>query len=201
LSAPRPLQNRVDPFGDLVATPERGRLMGNRGGRFHRDDQTLARRRWTSRQWIACVCEFKGRWRAVFGRGYTELFFFDEPTAFSAGHRPCHECRRADALAFREALGGGLSADELDLRLHAERLDGRGKRRHRLRFEDLPDGAFVALDGLPYALRGDALLPWRFAGYSAPVVRPRGEVEVLTPPLILAALKAGYPARFGKSDA
>ena len=36
----------------------------------------------------------------VMGRGYTELFFLDEATALAAGHRPCFECRRADARAF-----------------------------------------------------------------------------------------------------
>ena len=32
-----PLQNRVNPFGELFATPARGTLFGNRGGRFHTD--------------------------------------------------------------------------------------------------------------------------------------------------------------------
>ena len=43
----RPLQNRVDPFGELHAVAERGGLMGNRGGRLHRDDRTLSGSRWT----------------------------------------------------------------------------------------------------------------------------------------------------------
>jgi len=95
-----PLQNRVTPFGDLVATPVRGTLMGNRGGRIHKDDRVLGPRRWASRQWICCVLAFRGRHRRVWGDGYTELFFLDEPTALAAGHRPCFECRRQDAIAF-----------------------------------------------------------------------------------------------------
>jgi hypothetical protein len=193
----RPLPNRVDPFGELQATPERGALMGNRGGRFHRDDRTLGQRRWTNRTWIACLTAFKGRKRPVWGRSYTELFFLDEPTAFAAGHRPCFECRRADALRFRDALGGKPSAGEMDLRLHAERLEGRRQRRRHLKLETLPDGAFVAISGAAYAVRQDHMLPWSFAGYGAAVSRPRGIVEVLTPPSILAALASGYPARFG----
>jgi hypothetical protein len=47
-----PLQNRVDPWGKLVASAAKGTLMGNRGGRFHRDDKTLGRRRWASHRWI-----------------------------------------------------------------------------------------------------------------------------------------------------
>ena len=60
-----PLQNRVDPFGQLHAVSARGALMGNRGGKLHRDDKTLGGRRWTSRLWIACLCDFKGRRREV----------------------------------------------------------------------------------------------------------------------------------------
>src|SRR5438093_11433404 len=95
-----PLPNRVTPLGELVAVASRGLFMGNRGGRIHRNDRTLGTRRWASRAWICCVTRFKGRHRAVWGHGYTELFFLDEPTALAAGHRPCFECRRRAALAF-----------------------------------------------------------------------------------------------------
>ncbi|MEL6871445.1 MAG: hypothetical protein AAFO62_01345, partial [Pseudomonadota bacterium] len=85
------------PDGEIVAIPERGTVMGNRGGRIHTPDKTLSRRRWASRHWICCVLEFRGRHREVMApRSYTELFFLDEATAFAAGHRPCFECRRAD---------------------------------------------------------------------------------------------------------
>jgi hypothetical protein len=190
-----PLANRVDPFGNLCVTPARGMLMGNRGGRFHRPDQTLGARRWTSKQWIACVCAFKGRERTVWGESYTELFFLDEVTALAAGHRPCFECRRADAEAFRAAFGEGrrLSAPQMDEILHAQRLDGAGKRLHETTFEILPDGCITALDGSPFALCGEFLLPWSFAGYGPPRKRPAsGRVLALTPPAIIGALRAGY---------
>ena len=194
MSARGPLQNRVDPFGDLHAVAARGALMGNRGGKFHRPDQTLGARRWASKQWIACVCAFKGRRRAVWGAGYTELFFFDEVTALAAGHRPCFECRRADAQAFRAAFSDGrrLSAPEMDAVLHAERLDGARKRTYEGAFDDLPDGCVVIFEDRAFALRGDALAPWSFAGYGPPRQRPRGRALVLTPPSILRALRAGY---------
>lgn len=93
-----PLPNRVDPFGAIAAVPERGLFLGNRGGRFHRDDRTIGPRPWASRQWICCVLSFKGRRRTpLMGRGYTELFFLDEVTALAAGHRPCFYCRRERA--------------------------------------------------------------------------------------------------------
>jgi hypothetical protein len=146
------LQNRVTPFGKLIATPVRGLFMGNRGGRFHTDAKTLARR-WASRQWICCVLDFKGRHRDVWGRFYTELFFLDEVTALAAGHRPCFECRRSDAERFAETwrraqgLRARPSAGDMDQVLHRERLDGRAKRLHRRDIGDLPDGAFVSVDG------------------------------------------------------
>jgi hypothetical protein len=98
-----PLQNRVTPSGEIIATPHRGLMMGNRGGCFHRPDQTLKARRWANRQWIACLLEFKDRRRQLMQPNrYTELFFLDEATALAAGHRPCFECRRASAVRFAE---------------------------------------------------------------------------------------------------
>jgi hypothetical protein len=200
VSAPRPLQNRVDPFGELIATNARGALMGNRGGKFHRPDQTLGRRRWASRQWIACVCSFKGRRRDVWGRYYTELFFLDEPTALAAGHRPCFECRRGEAEAFRTAFADGvwISAPDMDRILQDERLAAGRKRLSEQKVAQLPDGAMIAIDGRPHAVRGDALLPWSFEGYGAPLNKPAsGVVPTLTPPSILRALRAGYSPRWG----
>src|SRR5882757_774879 len=142
-----PLQNRVDPFGELFATPARGLFFGNRGGRIHTDAKTLTKRRWASRQWICCVLDFKNRQRDVWGRYYTELFFLDEATALAAGHRPCFECRRKDAEAFAGAwqqafkLRRRLRADAMDVVLQAERLNGRGKRLFRRDIDGLPDGA------------------------------------------------------------
>ena len=191
----RPLQNRVDPFGDFHAVAARGAMMGNRGGRLHREDRTLGSRRWTNKRWIVCVCAFKGRRREVWGRGYTELFFLDEPTALAAGHRPCFECRREAAKAFLAAFpdSAGFGADAMDEVLHRERLaDGR-KRLWRSRLGALPDGAMVVSGAGAHAVQDGKLAPWSFEGYGAPVTLPAGiEVDVLTPPSTVAALAAGY---------
>jgi hypothetical protein len=191
-----PLQNRVDPFGELFATPARGTLFGNRGGKFHRNDKTLGSRRWASRQWICCVLKFKGRQRNVWGRYYTELFFLDEVTAFAAGHRPCFECRRGDAERFATLFSGKkkrASATAMDKTLHAERLDGKAKRKHRRNLDSLPDGAMIALDGEVFAVRDRQLLRWAPAGYSDVKRCPNDiEVDVLTPPSFLSVLARGY---------
>ncbi len=191
-----PLQNRVDPFGTLFATRSRGFLMGNRGGRLHDDERRLGARRWTSKQWICCVLDFHGRHRRVWGDGYTELFFLDEVTAFAAGHRPCFECRHKDAHHFATLFSGTrrrARARAMDEVLHAERLDGKAKRTHRRKIDDLPDGAMIALDGAAFAVRGKRLLRWTPSGYAGAQPCPRGKtVELLTPPSMLKVLTRGY---------
>jgi hypothetical protein len=193
---PAPLQDRADPFGELCAVDARGTLMGNRGGRLHRDDRTLGTRRHVSRRWIACVCEFKNRHRKVWGDSYTEIFFLDEVTALAGGHRPCFECRRADAkdfmARFEFAEGESVSVDAMDLRLHAERLDGRNKRMFRASAAILPDGAMFACGKAAFAVRDHGTLAWSHHGYTARSDLPRGDVDVLTPPSIIEALARGY---------
>ena len=202
------LQNRVDPFSEVIANPARGMFMGNRGGCFHDDSQRLKRARWASRQWITCVLEFKGRRRKLMQPGlYTELFFLDEATALAAGHRPCFECRRQDANRFFEALragnpgtGGGerLRVDEVDRVLHGERVDAttKAQRTTAALLGDLPDGAMVTLPGDPsraYLKHAGRMLAWSFDGYGARVSVPdRTAVTVLTPSTTLGALRAGY---------
>lgn len=194
-----PLQNRVSPFGDLVATSERGMFIGNRGIIHDPATRTLTGRRWTTKAWIVCACEFKGRQRDVWGRrSWTELFFLDEATALAAGHRPCFECRRAAAKAFAEAWATGNSlalprASDMDAVLHRERVDGRQKRRHVLPADPatLPDGTVLASEDEAYLVRGGELLRWSFGGY-APAVPSAGPLDLLTPPATVAALRAGY---------
>lgn len=98
-----PLQNRVTPFGEIVTDPSRGLMMGNRGC-LHGQGRTLGASRWRSKLWICCLLDFKGVQRDPMPPGrWTALFFLDEATALSAGHRPCGYCRRADYAAFARA--------------------------------------------------------------------------------------------------
>lgn len=201
------LQNRVTPMGEIVSDPGRGTLMGNRGGCLHDDDRRLGARRWVSKAWIACLLDFRGRRRTVMTHGrYTELFFLDEATALAAGHRPCFECRRADARAFAEAwaVGNGLAtrprAGDIDAVLHGERVGpGRSKRTAMLDAAMLPDGTMVLLGGVPHLVSGDAGRPWSSSGYGAPAPLPRGRIEVATPPSTMWTLRAGYRAATHRS--
>ncbi|MBO4226324.1 hypothetical protein [Bradyrhizobium neotropicale] len=194
-----PLQNRVMPTGDIVATPHRGLFTGNRGIIHDPATKTLLKKRWSSPAWLTCVCEFRGRRRKVMGgRSWTELFFLDEATAFAAGHRPCFFCRRDDANRFRAAWEQGndaenIHAPDIDAVLHRERLDRGRKRLHPLPIPlaNLPDGAMVQAGEESYLVVGGKLLRWSFAGYS------RGDIDMagamlLTPPSTVRAFAAGY---------
>ncbi len=194
-----PLQNRVTPLGELVSTPDRGLVYGNRG--CMHDASGRIRRRWGCTRWIACQLQFRGWQRSPLlqpGR-FTELFFLDEATAFAAGHRPCALCRRADYNRFTaiwtELHPGQHGADAVDAQLHGERVrPGSGERRlHEAPFAELPDGAFVLHDGEPRLVLGKELLAWSTGGYGARRRRPaRGSATVITPPSLLALLGAGW---------
>ena len=210
-------QNRVNPKGELCAVPQRGMMMGNRGGKFHREDKTLAKRRWASQHWICCELHFKQHHHEAMGQGCTSPFFLDEVTALAAGHRPCFECRRAEAKAFLR----GEKVDAFDRQLHEERLSTLTLRRsllgepRRVRHESAAhasrltsfapqhedgwvDGVMVEIDGADYAVKNDKLLRWSFGGY-VDAIQPRAVDKLLTPPSIIAILAAGYKPRWHPS--
>jgi hypothetical protein len=182
-----PFQNRVTPLGELVATPERGLVYGNRG-RLH-DEHGIIRRQWQVKRWISCRLEFRGRYRAggpMAPNRYTGLFFLDDATALAAGHRPCAECRNADYRSFL-ALTDASGADELDELLHAER-----GRLQTGELDELPDGAFVLVDDEPWLVLGDTLQRWSPGGYRDRRPRPLGPVSVITPTTTLGVLRSGW---------
>ncbi|MEH2528892.1 MULTISPECIES: hypothetical protein [unclassified Bradyrhizobium] len=194
-----PLQNRVTPTGDIVATPHRGLFTGNRGIIHDPATRTLLKKRWSSPAWITCLCEFRGWRRPVMGRrSWTELFFLDEATAFAAGHRPCFFCRRDDANRFRAAWekGNGVTdvrAREMDSVLHRERLERGRKRLHALPVpaKQLPDGAMVQQGDESFLIVQGRALRWSMAGFSKEDGAIR-DAMLLTPPSTLRALGAGY---------
>ena len=194
-----PLQNRVTPFGEIVAIAQRGLFMGNRGIIHDPATRTLLRRRWTNKAWIVCTCEFRGVRRQVMSRrSWTELFFLDEATALAAGHRPCYYCRRGAALEFARCWSRAhrlrrVSAVDIDARLHEQRLQNGAPRIHPLRGPpaELPDGAMVAWSGDAYVIVGGQAFRWCESGYAAPRALPRAD-GLLTPPATVATLRAGF---------
>jgi len=195
-----PLQNRVTPFGDIVAIEQRGIFTGNRGILHEVASKTLLHRRWSNKAWITCSLYDRGRWREVMGqRSWTELFFLDEAVALAAGHRPCFACRRASAQAFRAAwakahgLQSPPSAPAMDAVLHRERLDDRRKRIHPLTEDiaDLPDGAMVVRNNEAFAIVRGQSWRWSERGYELEK-SPANADGLLTPPSTLNAMRAGY---------
>jgi hypothetical protein len=194
-----PLQNRVDPFGNIFRTAARGTMLGNRGGALHNPEREIVRP-YKSRRWIACVLEFRGRRRIVMSPNrYAELFFLDEAVAFAAGHRPCAECRRQRYNAFRHAWrrvkrqDSYPFADDIDLELHPARIDRGKKVTYEAALSSLPDGCFVRIEGRAYVVSRDALLLWTPEGYERRDERPRNSiVTVLTPEPIVECFRQGY---------
>ena len=196
-----PLQNGVTPTGEIVAAAARGSFMGNRGI-LHDDRRRLGRSRWKHKAWIICLLCFRGRKRVPMSpHRYTELFFLDEAVAIAAGHRPCYECRRRAYRAWCAAWQAGHGepalprAGEMDVRLHAQRVDRRTRRQRvwTAPAADLPDGTYLLVAEHPHLLWRGSLLPWSQGGYSTAERRPSGmEATVLTPPAAVAALRGGY---------
>ena len=193
-------RNRVDPWGDLHADPARGLFTGNRGPLVD-DERDIVRHHAATYLWIICRLRFRD-WRHPLDEPHrwTPLFFLDDAVALAAGHRPCAVCRRDDYLAYRDGVDPQLRAVELDRRLAGERLRrGRGFVRagdrlvSRAPVTDLPVGTVIVdVDDGPCLLGPDAVQPFTFAGWAAPRSRPTGDVDVLTPPTSVHALRGGF---------
>jgi hypothetical protein len=194
-----PLQNRVTPFGELIADPARGLVYGNRGC-LH-DQSGRIRRRYNGKRWIACRLQFRGWQRGPLllpGR-FTELFFLDEATALAAGHRACALCRRDDynrlVAIWADLHPGQVGADAIDAQLHAERVapGTRGQLRHEAPLDELPDGTFVLEQDAPHLVLGAQLLSWTPSGYAERRPRhARQQALLITPPSLVAVLRAGW---------
>ncbi|RMF82096.1 MAG: hypothetical protein D6737_02980 [Chloroflexi bacterium] len=199
-----PEQNRVTPFGEIIATPHRGTFMGNRGV-LHDDDGAI-KRQYALERWIICVLEFKNRRRPIMQPGrYTELFFLDEATAMAAGHRPCAECRRADYNRFKrlwlQANRDLLAAtnpriEAVDHIIQRERIDADGQQvTYNDSIDNLPDGVMITLPGrdVAYLVWQNRLHEWSPAGYQRHRNKPENMVvRVLTPRSIVRTIAAGY---------
>ena len=202
------LPNRVSPDGNLNAVSTRGMFTGNRGIIHNPDSRTLSGRRWTTSAWICCSLEWKGKRREVWGRngqnnsaGWTELFFLDEVTALAAGHRPCHTCRRDDAVRFQDAFcsaNGILDAKGKNELLHRQRwLSSKivPATLSRSQLADLPDGSMVKSGDFFFAIQNQRALPWHTNGYGKGLslgTFASQPVYSVTPACIIASLREGY---------
>lgn len=195
-------QNRVDPWGQLQAVSAKGSWMGNRGIIHNEKEEIIAP--WRHQNWVTCELKYKTIKRKLFSPGnYTELFFLDEVTALSAGHRPCGECRRKQydqfkALWCEANIGVGAAKTpiaEIDRQLHRERAARGGiKVTFEAQLNALPAGTFISFYGSAFLLWGDRLYRWSPQGYTqdVPSISKDSAVTVLTPASIVKVLARGY---------
>jgi hypothetical protein len=196
------LQNRVDPFGNLIRTPARGAWTGTRGV-IHNYEQEIIRP-YKLKAWLTCKLEFKGRQRKVMSPDrYTELFFLDEATAFAAGHRPCCECRRDDFDKFKSLWLDGnpeynfdkkTSIQKIDNVLQSERMN---KDKSKVTFEEnihkIPNGAFVLYNENPFLIVNNKMFLWSPFRYDKGISLPKtNKLIILTPKSIVNTFNAGY---------
>jgi hypothetical protein len=196
------LQNRVHPSGEIIATSARGLWMGNRGVIHNAQQQIISP--FKHKAWIICQLEFKGRKRTVMTPNrWTELFFLDEATALSAGHRPCFECRKEDAKRFKACWIKGnphhgftmtTSINEMDEIIHSERINLEKKKViHTRDVADIPNGTCILMDGDPFLFYKKQLHRWTPFGYKESILVPHTSMlNVLTPNSIVNAIVAGY---------
>ena len=198
-----PLQNRVNPFGEIFVSESRGTFTGNRGV-IHRNKKIIAP--FKTKYWITCALEYKNAKRQVMTENrWTELFFLDEATAFAAGHRPCGFCRHPKFKLFKNLW---LEANEknhylpdtsvksMDAVLHAERIDSDDR---KLFYYDilynLPNGTFIQPENSEdsYLYFNKKLLRWTPFGYAETLELPNNtSVKVLTPKTVVAVFLKGY---------
>lgn len=197
------MQNRVTPTGEIIDSNSRGTWMGNRGV-LHKSKKIL--RPFKLLNWVTCVLQYHGIRRNIMSEGrYTELFFLDEATAFSAGHRPCAECRRADYTRFK-SLWIAANKDHVDLPAtamkyidrinHEERITAAGeKKTYQALLSELPGGVMIQLPGAEdcYLYFNNRLLKWTPFGYSGQIgLQKDTMVTVLTPKSFVRTFKKGY---------
>lgn len=203
------LQNRVNPWGELVAVSDRGTLMGNRGILHNAEKRVV--HKWQHKSWVTCLLKFGDLQRQKpFSTldHYSELFFLDEATAFAAGHRPCHYCQRERAQSFKQAwcaanhpCSAFVPQGDLDAQLHRERTTPTGV---KVTFEalagELPLGTMFAIADTSYLVSPRGYHPWSFGGYgSTHPLSPDTLVQVLTPKSVVAAFRHGFTPKMHTS--
>lgn len=195
-----PRQNRVDPWGTIVAVSSRGTLLGNRGI-LHDENKRIVKTH-QHQSWVTCKLDYKNRKRKIMSPGtYTELFFLDEATAFAAGHRPCCECRRERYHEFKDFWVKAnlaerkefVTVSEINKVMHAERIKKREKVSFKAAVSKLPDGTLFSHENAAYLVFETGIYLWSFAGYHRlSSVNLPAKVDVLTPQSVVNAFRLGF---------
>ncbi len=193
------LQNRVDPKGQLHAVSSRGMFMGNKGWLHNDAKQIVKNFSWNG--WVICSLQHKGIKRELMAKGaYTELFFLDEATALSAGHRPCNDCLKDKFIEFKKTWIYANCEDKSQnvLMGYINKINQK-ERYHRgdkvtflERMDSLPDGTFIEYKSHCYLIYQGAKYLWSFDGYTEESALSDENVTVLTPKSFISVLANGY---------
>lgn len=185
----------VDPEGYVALRQGVFSQCGNRGP-IDRDGVIEKQR--GHQNWIYCVTSALEDPNEFMKPGtYTDLFFLDEATALSAGHRPCRRCNRSrceEYVAAWNTFNTSVTSvrREIDEQLRRERADENGEKLVYLETaENLPAGTMVRIDGEAHLLSEKFAYPWSVYGYGSPTKRPQGNIEVLTPISTVKVLNSG----------
>jgi hypothetical protein len=134
------------------------------------------------------------------------LLFGRSNSVFSAGHRPCAQCRRDKFNKFKSAwVAANLEnppkppdIGAVDERIHADRITKDGdKVTYEAPAAELPQGTFVAINEIAFLVWRGALLPGSFNGYGpARDELPSSTiVRVLTPASVVRMFAKGLTPR------
>lgn len=195
-----PLQNRVDPKGELHAVSNRGMFMGNKGC-LHNEQKQIVKKAGGTTGWVICALNHKGIKRELMAKGkYTELFFLDEATALAAGHRPCNDCLKSKFADFKlrwlEAYNDKNSAITTMAEINKINQKERYYRGNKVTYQDnmlnLPNGTFIEIEQSFYLIWQGAKYLWSFEGYKEKSDIRNELVTILTPQSFVDALAGGY---------
>lgn len=194
----------VDPTGGFYVERGFSTFMGNRG--VLRNTAGIISRKSQSSAWIVCELSRKGlSWTNLRSVSYTRLFFLDEATALTAGHRPCGLCRAAELRRFRSTIAESavrFSITKVDQALRNQ-CGSDARRTAVTKVGWLPTGSFFKVTSFSDQIfvKGDQnFLVWTPNGYlSGPNFSAEQLVTLLTPRIIIHAFNNGYRPYFHPS--
>lgn len=202
------MSNIVDPSSRICQSPARGKILGNRG-LLHNEDKKIIRN-YRSESWVTCIVDKYTKKEPIHKALNTELFFIDEATAFSAGHRPCDKCKKERFDNFLNSwLRGNKSVftkipkniKTIDRIIHKQRIRNNKQVTYLCLFNLLPKGTFIQIEEDSYIVWNKDIFRWTQAGYKkATIETPTNkEVIVRTPKSFVNMYDAGFEPQVHES--
>lgn len=201
------LENRVDPSSKIYKSNQKTSLLGNRGI-LHTEDNKITRN-YRSKNWVICLLEEYDKNNEIH-KDNTELFFLDEATAFSAGHRPCEQCNKKRYDYFLQLwLKGNTSIFDrttksitaIDKIIHNQRIKNNKQVTYLCLFNLLPNGTFIQIEENFYIVWDLKIYKWHCSKYKETNIEIplNKEVWVTTPKSFVNMYEKGFIPNIHKS--